>query len=85
VDYDGELPRGGRAAEVRAMLAPFAASDDVELVCELASRELPEGQALHGDAHLFEAWFETSVKPAFSEGAPMPSITFDELKEVVKA
>jgi hypothetical protein len=24
VDYDGELPRGGRAAEVRAMLAPFA-------------------------------------------------------------
>src|SRR6478736_4082841 len=52
-DYDGELPRGGRAAEVRAMLAPFAPSDDVELLCELASRELPEGQALHGDAHLF--------------------------------
>jgi hypothetical protein len=32
----------------------------------------------------FEAWFETSVKLAFPEGAPMPSITFDELNEVVK-
>jgi len=52
-DYDGELPRAGRAEEVRAMLEPFAPSDDVELLCELASRELPEGQALHGDAHLF--------------------------------
>jgi heme-degrading monooxygenase HmoA len=31
----------------------------------------------------FEAWFETSVKPAFPEGGPMPSITFDELNEVV--
>jgi hypothetical protein len=35
------------------MLEPFAPSDDVELLCELASRELPEGQALHGDGHLF--------------------------------
>ena len=52
-DYDGELPRAGRAEEVRAMLEPFAPSDDVELLCELASRGLPEGQALHGDAHLF--------------------------------
>jgi hypothetical protein len=33
----------------------------------------------------FEAWFETAVKPAFPEGAAMPSITFDELNEVVKA
>jgi hypothetical protein len=33
----------------------------------------------------FEAWFETSVKPAFPEGGPMPSITFDELNDVVKA
>src|SRR5262245_17218523 len=52
-DYDGELPRAGRAEEVRAMLEPFAPSDDVELLRELASRELPEGQALHGDGHLF--------------------------------
>jgi phosphotransferase family enzyme len=52
-DYDGELRRAGRADEVRAMLEPLAPSDDVELLRELASRELPEGQALHGDAHLF--------------------------------
>jgi hypothetical protein len=43
-DYDGELPRAGRAEEVRAMLQPFPPSDDVELLCELASRKLPEGQ-----------------------------------------
>jgi hypothetical protein len=53
VDYDGELPRAGRAEEVRSMLAPLPPSDDVELLQELASRELPPGQALHGDAHLF--------------------------------
>ena len=33
VDYYGELPRAGRAEEVRAMLEPFAPSDDVELLC----------------------------------------------------
>jgi len=66
VDYDGELPRGGRAAEVRAMLAPFAPSDDVELVCELASRELPEGQALHGDAHLFNC-IQTATGPVWHD------------------
>jgi len=33
----------------------------------------------------FEAWFESSVKPAFPESGPMPSITFDELNDVVKA
>jgi heme-degrading monooxygenase HmoA len=32
----------------------------------------------------FEAWFEASVKPQFA-GGPMPSITFDELNEVVRA
>jgi hypothetical protein len=26
----------------------------------------------------FEAWFESYVKPALPEGAPTPSITFDE-------
>jgi hypothetical protein len=31
----------------------------------------------------FEAWFENTVRPAFPEGAPMPSITFDQLNEVV--
>src|SRR5205085_2310590 len=33
----------------------------------------------------FEAWFESNVKPAFAEGGPMPSITFDELNEVLTA
>jgi hypothetical protein len=27
----------------------------------------------------FESWFEGSVKPAFPESGPLPSITFDEL------
>ena len=66
VDYEGELPRGGRAAEVRGMLAPFAPSDDVELVCELASSELPEGQALHGDAHLFNC-IQTATGPVWHD------------------
>jgi quinol monooxygenase YgiN len=33
----------------------------------------------------FEAWFEGYVKPAFPEGAPQPSITFDQLHHVVTA
>jgi hypothetical protein len=33
----------------------------------------------------FEAWFESYVKPAFPEGAPTPSITIDELNEVLPA
>jgi hypothetical protein len=31
----------------------------------------------------FEAWFEANVKPAFPDDGPMPTISFDELKEVV--
>ena len=31
----------------------------------------------------FEAWFEANVKPAFPADGPMPSISFDELNEVV--
>ncbi len=65
-NYDGELPRAGRGEEVRAMLAPFAPSDDVELLCELASRELPEGQALHGDAHLFNC-MQTATGPIWHD------------------
>ena len=65
-DYDGELPRAGRADEVRAMLEPFAPSDDAELLCELASRELPEGQALHGDAHLFNC-LQTTAGPIWHD------------------
>ena len=33
----------------------------------------------------FERWFEGNVKPAFPEGGPMPSITFDQLNEVLTA
>jgi heme-degrading monooxygenase HmoA len=33
----------------------------------------------------FERWFEGNVKPAFPEGGALPSITFDELNEVVTA
>jgi hypothetical protein len=65
-DYDRELPRAGRADEVWAMLQPFAPSDDVELLCELASRELPEGQALHGDAHLFNC-IQTTTGPIWHD------------------
>ena len=32
-----------------------------------------------------QADFETSVKPALPEGAPMPTFSFDELNEVVTA
>ena len=66
VDYDGDLPRAGRAEEVRTMLAPFPRSDDVELLCELASRELPDGQALHGDAHLFNC-IQTATGPVWHD------------------
>ena len=34
----------------------------------------------------FEAWYEAHVKPAFPEAGPiMPSITIDQLNEVVTA
>jgi hypothetical protein len=65
-DYDGELPRAGRAEEVRAMLRAFAPSDDAEILCELASRELPDGQALHGDAHLFNC-IQTTAGPIWHD------------------
>jgi hypothetical protein len=65
-DYDGELPRAGRADEVREMLEPFAPSDDVELLCELVSRGLPEGQALHGDAHLANC-IQTAAGPIWHD------------------
>ena len=48
------------------MLAPFAPSDDVELLCELAARELPDGQALHGDAHRFNC-IQTATGPIWHD------------------
>jgi Phosphotransferase enzyme family len=65
-DYDGELPVAGRAEEVRAMLAPLQPSSDVELLCDLASRNLPAGQALHGDAHLFNC-IQTATGPVWHD------------------
>jgi len=51
-DYEGELPAANRTEAVLGMLEAFAPAADVDLLRELASRELPSGQALHGDAHL---------------------------------
>ena len=48
------------------MLEPFAASADVDVLCELASRELPEGQALHGDGHLFNC-IQTRAGPIWHD------------------
>ena len=64
--YEGTLPDAGRAQDVRAMLAPFQPSNDVELLCELAARELPVGQALHGDAHLFNC-IATAAGPVWHD------------------
>jgi Phosphotransferase enzyme family len=65
-DYDGALPHAGRAEEVRAMLRACPPSPDVELLCVLASRELPDGQALHGDAHLFNS-IQTAAGPIWHD------------------
>jgi Phosphotransferase enzyme family len=65
-DYGGELPRGGRAEEVQQMLARFEPSDDIQLLCELSARELPPGQALHGDAHLFNC-LPTAAGPVWHD------------------
>lgn len=54
LDYDGPaLPPMGHGDEVDEMLAAVPDSADVELLRALASRRpCPDGQALHGDAHL---------------------------------
>lgn len=65
-DYEGDLPRAGRADDVRRMLAPLPPSGDIELLCELSARELPEGQALHGDAHLFNC-IPTAAGPVWHD------------------
>jgi Ser/Thr protein kinase RdoA (MazF antagonist) len=55
-------PRRRGASDARA----FRPSNDVELLCELASRDLPEGQALHGDAHLFNC-IQTAAGPIWHD------------------
>jgi phosphotransferase family enzyme len=52
--YSGALPEFGHPEDVAAMLDALEPSGDVELLREITARR-PEvvGQALHGDAHLF--------------------------------
>jgi hypothetical protein len=66
VEYRGRLPDAGRAQDVRTMLSPLPRSSDVELLGELAARELPAGQALHGDAHLFNC-MQTAAGPVWHD------------------
>ena len=64
-DYDGELPRAGRAEEVRAMLAPFhRPTSRTSLRARLARAS--GRQALHGDAHLFNC-IQTSTGPIWHD------------------
>jgi Phosphotransferase enzyme family len=53
-DYDGPLPEAGHPEDVDVMLDSLESSDDVELLRDvMASRPGLDGQALHGDAHLW--------------------------------
>jgi Phosphotransferase enzyme family len=53
-DYDGPLPEAGHPEDVEAMLDSLESSPDVELLREIMSRRpVADGQALHGDAHLW--------------------------------
>lgn len=65
-DYPGDLPRAGRAQDVQTMLAPLQRCADIDLLCELSARELPSGQALHGDAHLFNC-ISTATGPVWHD------------------
>jgi hypothetical protein len=52
-----------------------------------ANRQIVQGRLLTGRTAWdfqgdFDAWFENYVKPALPEGAPAPSIRFDELNDV---
>ena len=53
-DYDGSLPAAAHPEDVREMLDSLESSEDVELLREIVSRRPAlDGQALHGDAHLW--------------------------------
>jgi hypothetical protein len=53
-DYDGPLPLGGHPDATARMLGALAPSPEVDLLREAHSlRPVAKGQALHGDAHLF--------------------------------
>jgi hypothetical protein len=54
LDYEGELPPAGHPAETHEMLDSVESSPDVDLLLSLVpGGRQAEGQALHGDAHLF--------------------------------
>jgi hypothetical protein len=53
-DYGGVLPPFGHPGETRDMLEALPPSDDIELLRAVAARRPDvDGQALHGDAHLY--------------------------------
>ena len=53
-DYEGRLPTAGHPVELAEMLSLLDDSDDVTFLQQVAStRPELDGQALHGDAHLF--------------------------------
>jgi hypothetical protein len=53
-DYDGVLPPFGHPGETQDMLDALPPSDDVELSRAIAARRPGvDGQALHGDAHVY--------------------------------
>jgi Ser/Thr protein kinase RdoA (MazF antagonist) len=66
IGASGIDPSLANSGSRESSLGPFAPSDDVELLCELASRELPEGQSLHGDAHLFNC-IQTAAGPIWHD------------------
>jgi hypothetical protein len=55
-DYGGALPT---QHNMRPLLDELPPSEDRELLAELAAPPLPAGQALHGDAHLFNCMSTT--------------------------
>lgn len=56
-DFEGDVPD---LHDVEPLLAQLPASDDAELLRELATAPLPLAQALHGDAHLMNCMRTTS-------------------------
>ena len=56
-DYPGALPGAGHPADTERMLDALAPSADVELLREVtAQRPADGGQALHGDAHIWNCF-----------------------------
>jgi Phosphotransferase enzyme family len=66
-DYDSALPEPAHPADVHEMLDSLDSSPDVELLREVMSRRPePGGQALHGDAHLWNC-LATADRPPWHD------------------